>query len=146
MRYLLTLLLISSLLPGQGACVGHSHQASDVSEPDHHAARPHVHLHGHSHHGHSHHRTTRGEPDEPAQIPADEHDQDAVYVSATEMLPVLRAAQYRPSFDPSLDCVGCLIAVLRSAGGHSVARWMWHGPPGDDANAALSYRNCVLRC
>lgn len=141
MRYLVAIVLTSALLTGQGVGLGHSHQTNDVSDRDEHAARPHIHLHGHHHH-----HDSEPESDVPVDVPANEHDGDAVYVSAAEMLPVLRAAQYRPSFGPSLDCVGGLIAVLRSSGGQSPPRWMWHGPPGGDADSSLSFRNCVLRC
>lgn len=143
MRLLVSLLLISALLPGQGACLGHSHAES--TEPADHVARPHVHLQGHAHHDHDHHHHS-DDADSSKSVPAPEHDDDAVYVSSVDLVPTVRGAGLLPDLNaasplwvgPS-DSPSAFVTLTSRCG-------LWHGPPdGDSCIAGLESR-CVLRC
>lgn len=88
MNRFLSLLLIPFFVLGQ--CLPHSHASSGVAEPDGHALRPHVHLHGHVHddvHARDdhHEHADEGESTSPndSLAPAAEHDSDAVYLVAS---------------------------------------------------------------
>jgi hypothetical protein len=88
MNRVLSLLLIPLFVLGQ--CLPHSHAGSGVAEPDDHALRPHLHLHGHAHdgvHAHDDHHQHASEDDSASQdallSPAAEHDSDAVYLAAS---------------------------------------------------------------
>lgn len=143
MRLLVTLLLVSTLLPGQGAWLGHSHGES--TEPADHAARPHVHLHGHSHHGHSHHHHG-DQRDVPEPVPASDHDGDAVYVSSVDLLPAVRGAGFQPDLSTARGLWMGSSDSLTSAF-HLACRYgLWHGPPDGCPCVAGLQCNSVLRC
>jgi hypothetical protein len=72
---LILLLLVSQSL----FCVPHSHAGSSIVEPDGHAARPHVHLHGAHHHDGDDTPSSTGGP-----VP--DHDSDAVYAGDDQFL------------------------------------------------------------
>ncbi len=102
-RRIVSLLLMPMLLVSQGLCFGHSHQGDSVTEQEGHDARPHFHLHGcgHQHHGdHDHddakHQSEAHQRHDKVEIltgylPVAPHDDDAVYVAATVMLPTIRS-------------------------------------------------------
>lgn len=143
MRLLVSLLLISALLPGQGACFGHSHAES--TEPADHAARPHVHLQGHTHHGHAHHH--HGDhPDASEPVPIPGHDDDAVYVSAVDLVPAVRGSGDLPDLNAAsplwVGPPGSVAAVIRLDSQYG----LWHGPPGGDSYIAGLQSRFVLRC
>lgn len=143
MRLLVTLLLVSALLPGQGACLGHSHGES--TEPADHAARPHVHLQGHAHHGHAHqHHDDHSDSSRP--VPAPEHDDDAVYVSSVDLVPAVRGAGFlldlnvaSPLWVGHPDSVSAVVRLASRCG-------LWHGPPEGDSCIAGLQCNSVMRC
>lgn len=85
MKRAVSTILIPFLLVSQSLfSVPHSHAGSSIAEPDGHAARPHVHLHGaHQHHGH--HEDGDDTPSSTSeQLP--DHDSDAVYAGDDQLL------------------------------------------------------------
>ncbi|WLD13564.1 hypothetical protein [Planctellipticum variicoloris] len=146
MRIFLTIFLMSAALPGQGGWLSHAHWDNGEVSHSGQVGRAHLHLHAHSHEGNSHSHDAQHEPGSPVSDPANKHDRDAVYVSAADILPVVRVAPYRLAFEASLDQVGCLTVVMGTLDGRPAGRCMWHGPPdGDSCIAGLESR-CVLRC
>lgn len=93
----ISLVLIPLLLVGQSFGLAHTHRGTDVAESKDHAVRPHIHTHGSR--GHHHHRRTSTvadrlgrathrhqadalkSPEAASWRSADDHDDDAVYVS-----------------------------------------------------------------
>jgi len=74
-------ILIPLLLVSQGIfSVPHSHAGTSVVEPEGHAARPHVHLHGADHH----HESDESPLAPTEQVP--DHDSDAVYAGDVQLL------------------------------------------------------------
>jgi hypothetical protein len=97
----LSVFLLIPLLAGQGIWFRHTHAGSGVSESFAHGVRPHFHVHGThgGHHQHSgRHVASHSHDDEspidqsaddsnsPRVSAADDHDADAVYVSAVDAL------------------------------------------------------------
>jgi len=89
MRLFACILLISSLLQ-HGVAVPHTHEGSGIHDPAEHASHPHFHLSGHSHHVGAHGAAHRATPAHAAEHAGEfgraascDHDQDAVYVSAS---------------------------------------------------------------
>ena len=71
------------LLSQSFLAVPHSHAGSSIAEPNGHAARPHVHLHGAHHHGdHDEGNETPNSTGE--QVP--DHDSDTVYVGDDQLM------------------------------------------------------------
>jgi hypothetical protein len=80
---LMPLLLVSQSL----FSMPHSHAGSSIAEPDGHAARPHVHLHGADHHhGHHHHDDDGSETPTSTGEQVPDHDSDAVYVGEKQLI------------------------------------------------------------
>ena len=83
MKRSVSTILIPLLLVSQSLfSVPHSHAGSSIAEPDGHAARSHVHLHGaHHHHGHYDDETPSSTGE---QVP--DHDSDVVYDGDDQLL------------------------------------------------------------
>lgn len=163
MRRILSLLLIPLLLVSQSVCFGHSHRGSDVTEPAGHAARPHFHVHGkhpHSHekhHHHSHdgqrhtHHTHRHADDAreaavlPGIQPNDDHDEDAVYVSTSEMLGAGRSLSKQLSLKKWFNAPQAWFET-RAGGALNSPSVLWSQPPPIDPACPLYLRTLSLRC
>ncbi len=91
------------LLSQSFLAVPHSHAGSSIAEPNGHAARPHVHLHGAHHHGHHHHgRETPNSTGE--QVP--DHDSDAVYAGDNQLMHDGKVAKVAKAELTAWHCVG----------------------------------------
>lgn len=144
MRLFFILALISATLPAPGLLFRHVHLKCDGADSIAHALRPHVHGHSHSH-GHEHPQPLASGEEGDAD-PLGEHDDNAVYLSTAEMLPltrgngledVLSASQiWLAELAPASDFRCCqLDGILPS-----------HGPPRVGSYSKVAERRLVLRC
>ena len=157
LRRVLSTVLIFPLLGSQLPAMPHSHAGTGISEPNDHAARPHVHLHGHGHHhhgdGHSHHHHAPVANSKPVKVKrtpitavnaVGEHGDDAVYLpEGSTYSPTSKSLSWKPvsQITATLDLH---IAVTESTTSQSEAMFS-RPPPGSTWSTPLYLRTLSLR-
>ena len=144
-RRIVSLFLAPCVLLTQSAVVlGHSHGTNSREEHD---DRTHIHVHaiafesGHSHHAHNHHHCDGvnesqqehvGMEEPSPTVPLSDHDADAMYVSAYD---VVLGARCQPVGELTISqwlyapaCILCILPATESS--RPLADWT-HAPPHD---------------
>lgn len=152
MRKLVAILLIPFLLFGQTVGAAHVHPGATPESAAEHAARPHVHLHGHEGHshalGHSHadfsYEESEDAGDEPRLREAVDHDADALYGAGGSVAKPRKdgSANVR-TFPAVVSYLPALVTLTTLQESPSLRRWH---PPDDTAKRPLYLRICFLRC
>jgi hypothetical protein len=144
MNQAVSTVLIPLLLVSQSLCsVPHSHAGTSVSEPDGHAARPHVHLH-HADHDDHHNDGHESDSKPEEQLPDhdSDHDSDAVYAGDIQLLNDVKLAKVAKAEVSAL----CLLGDEPSTTVVSQLCTRQHPPPIPHSQCALFLQLLSIRC